>query len=365
MRFSTSLLRLATLLVTFAFAASVVPTTAHAQSGLGKSYSLSGNARFQIGNGLPIPITGQPIPNDRIFPVPSANVLQIKGGPAPIPLIIPPGQLSNAKVKVNAPQFLANNNLFQVATSLKVVFPSAKVTFVAGGRTGPPVVTFCPGSVGTGGGFGCATVNAGIIPGWMRYTATAAQFGGPGQGSLTGYADIAARVAGTPPGVVTAIFARATPHPVVAAGGAFYWMNSTAGAGFPPPNGVGVFNATAGGSLVTTLGQHPTAFGLPNPATSWAGPWTTGMISVTNTTASETFTLSGSDARTVSGIGSISLVSAAISARGLSGPNANRGWLNLQIGAQAVPALSLPGLAAAFGLLALAGGYVLRRRVRS
>ena len=73
--------------------------------------------------------------------------------------------------------------------------------------------------------------------------------------------------------------------------------------------------------------------------------------------------LSGSDAR-VGGQGSISLVAGAVSLRGLTGAHADRGWLNLVVGHRNIPAVSAPGLAAAFGLLALAGGYALRRRIR-
>ena len=76
----------------------------------------------------------------------------------------------------------------------------------------------------------------------------------------------------------------------------------------------------------------------------------------------EVFVLSGSDGRTAGGAGSISLVSGAFSARSLSGPNANRGWLNFQLTLpSAVPAMTGRGMAGAAGLLALAGAFAVRR----
>ena len=78
------------------------------------------------------------------------------------------------------------------------------------------------------------------------------------------------------------------------------------------------------------------------------------------------FTLTGSDNRNVAtGQGSVSLVSGSVSDRALSAPNANRGWLNMSIKPPfgVVPAMTTPGLAAAIGLLALAGAYFVRKRL--
>ena len=81
----------------------------------------------------------------------------------------------------------------------------------------------------------------------------------------------------------------------------------------------------------------------------------------------EIFTFTGSDNR-VNGVGTISLVAGGVSDRGVSGPNGNRGWLNLTVGPVIfdgpIPAVSHGGLAAVFGLLALAGGYALHRKGR-
>ena len=98
------------------------------------------------------------------------------------------------------------------------------------------------------------------------------------------------------------------------------------------------------------------------------GAWTTGQlkVSVTNNvgTIDEIFTFTGSDNRTSSGNGTISLVSGSISNRGLTGPNANRGWLNLVLSQPGVgaPALSTGGIALLVSLMAGAGLWVVRRR---
>jgi hypothetical protein len=135
----------------------------------------------------------------------------------------------------------------------------------------------------------------------------------------------------------------------------------------------GVFFANVGpaGTVLTLL--TPLAPGLTNAGTSWGGPWTTGMLTASAPTAGPPgkFTLTGSDMRTVGstgpsnegGAGSLSLVAGGFSQRTISGPNANRGWLNFTIGPKVshIPSLPLYGAAALVGLTALSGAYVLRR----
>ena len=97
-----------------------------------------------------------------------------------------------------------------------------------------------------------------------------------------------------------------------------------------------------------------------NMVTSSKGyPWSTGFIKISQPAAGppEVFWLSGTDMR-VSGIGNISLVSGALSTRALSGPNANRGWLSLNL---PEPTAAL-GAAAALGMLGLCHGLVRRRK---
>jgi hypothetical protein len=366
MKFSATVLRLAAVFAAFALIVGVWATTAQATN---TAHSLTGNARFQIGDGLPIPQVGfTPPPDGGVPHVAGAQAFQ-STGPNPKILRIPAGQLHN----VNAPSqnlgVRANNPaVFQVRTQIPIRVPGNTMTLRAGGRTGPPSVSFCPGlalnSCGAGPPFAGAS-----MPGRMTYSSTGNQFGGPGQSFFGGSADVAIDAFGGGPGCsfCTAVFAFATPAGSGAQGGAFGVVAGTPG-GTPNPSGVAVVSADGNGNLTVVFVSNLGA-GLANGATSYAGPWTDGTITVTQSAAlgsAETFSLSGGDARSAGGAGSISLVSAAVSNRTLSGPNANRGWLNLTLGAAgfnpAVPAMSPQSLAAIFGLVALAGAYALRRR---
>jgi MYXO-CTERM domain-containing protein len=335
-------------------------------------HPLSGNARFQIGNGLPIPITFIAPPNGRVLPVPGAAVTQTTGAD-PRQMAIQPGQLNAAGTPVNIGVFLANSNVFQVNTSIIIDWPGNPAVFAASGRTGAATVTFCAGQVVTpAGNPGCTNPANGTINGLMRYTRTTNQFGGPAQGAAGGAANVGLRVAagapcayagGVNPGCQV-IFALATPNPTGAQGGAFGFINGTAGAA--PATGRFHMTVQANGVItgITPTGLGP---GLANPATSYGAPWTTGMLTVSVTANvgpnPEVFVMSGADNR-VNGVGTISMVSGSVSDRGTSGPNANRGWLNLNVGPSGtVPAMSVSGYAAAAGLIVLAGAFALRRRI--
>jgi hypothetical protein len=274
--------------------------------------------------------------------------------------------------------FFANPQVFQVNTSIPIVFPQSAMTLSPSGRTGPDTVTFCPGDTvvdSPAGNPACGGPSTGTISGLMRYTRTAGDLGGVGRGLLGGAADVALRVtsgapcayaAGANP-ACKAIFALATPAGTGAQGASFGVVVGTAG-GTPDP---GKFYVTLG-PLGTILGITATGLGpgLPNPATSYGGPWTEGKLTVSvtdNTGAStEIFVLSGSSARAGTGQGTLSLVSGSVSDRSLSAPNANRGWLNLVIKPPfgVVPAMSTPGIAAAIGLIALVGAYFVRKRLK-
>ena len=137
--------------------------------------------------------------------------------------------------------------------------------------------------------------------------------------------------------------------------------------GSPVPSGVLQVNIDAAGMIISATPTPAMNPGISNPGTSAGGPWTTGMLTVSVTAAlagAEVFVLSGADSR-ASGVGSISLVSGGMSNRGISGPNANRGWLNLVVGSPLgeVPSISAPGVALLVTLLSLGTGYALRGRI--
>jgi hypothetical protein len=375
MTFSASVLRKAALLAAFALVAGY-SATALAQV---QVHSLTGNARYQIGNGLPIPIGFTAAPVGRVHVLPGALVTETTG-PDPQKMILAPSGATAPGNKVVIGLFAANPALFQVATAIPLAGPKAPgATFSAGGRTGATTVTWCPGTPGPAPSTepswnpSCAGPAAGSgINGLLRYTSFRNQFGGQNQGNVGGYADIAIRVGTHTPanGTVTAEFAIANPYPTGAQGGPFGFVGTTAGAAPAPPNGKGVFNAGPNGTLLTRIATNTVSAGVPNPATTYGAPWTTGRVTVSvtaNEGAAEVFTFTGSDNR-VNGVGTISLVCGGISDRGVSGPNGNRGWLNLTVGPVIfdgpIPAVSHGGLAAVFGLLALAGGYALHRKGR-
>ncbi len=321
-----------------------------------KPYSLSGNARFQIGNGLPLPFGFTPAaPVGKILAIPGATAQQTNGAD-PKKLTIAPSQLTRAQAPGVGPVFLANPKVFQVGTSIGFKVPRVSATFAKSGRTGPSTVTWCPGRpLPTGGpttGFnpGCPNPVATTLPstGRMKYTKTLNQFGGTASAKLAGPVNLAfAGPVPAPCNIATnagcvAAFALVTPASNAVIGGPFGTVVSTPG-GAPNPGLFGV-NVAANGLILsaTPTGLGP---GVANTATSWGGPWTTGKITVearsTAGAGTELMVLSGSDGR-VNGFGTISLVSSGVSMRAGSGPNANRSWLNLTLGLPAtfVPTLS-------------------------
>jgi hypothetical protein len=364
-------MRLMGLLVAFAIVLGAW-SAAHA-----RAHSLTGNARFQIGNGLPLPIVLNPPPNGAVGAISGATIKQI--GPhaasAPAKVVLATGQLTYpGTVGLNIPVFGSNPNVFQVFTRLSYNYPISEISLRAGGRTGASVVTFCGGEASTvtpTGNPSCAGGTAGT--GLLRYTATAHQFGGAAQAGVgfpgVNGGDVAIRVAsGAPcngPPDCKAAFFNIQPASVGAGGGAFGFTNMTT----PTVASPGSFFATIGAlgtvNAVTTVGIGP---GLTNAGTSWGGPFTTGMVTASNPSATppEKLTLTGGDLRASGdGTGMLSLVSGGFSQRQRTGPNANRGWLNLTIGPviSHVPVMPAYGVAALVGLTALSGAYVLRRRL--
>ena len=264
--------------------------------------------------------------------------------------------------------------MFQVLTSLGVTYPLGVNTVSAGGRTGHTTVNYCVGQVVTAmGDPGCATPASGpSVNGLLIYTATGAQFGGAMSGRVFGGADVALYGGGSfPPctGTMCIIaMALASPNSTGTGGVGSAFGGSGMSPGAAPPSGILSGMVSAGGKVSTATPVSPVMSGFANPASGGGGPWTTGMLTVSVTAAlagAEIFVISGGDSR-VSGVGSISLVAGGMSNRGVSGPNANRGWLNLTIGSPlgALPSMSGPGIAALVGLMSLAGGYAMRQRNR-
>jgi len=136
-----------------------------------------------------------------------------------------------------------------------------------------------------------------------------------------------------------------------------------------PGIGFGKFGASPAGTVTYfSFTPNATMSGFTNQASSAGFPWTTGMLTISHPLAAgvgEVFTITGMDDRTAGGAGTIQLVAGSLSNRATSGPNANRGWVRLVLAPrnQEVPALSPAGLAAAAGLMLLAGGYAVRRRL--
>jgi hypothetical protein len=364
--------RIACVLFVFGWAA-----TAQAQN-WGFLYSVAtgvgDGGQLQIGTGLPLPIQFPGGPNvgptfpSLLIPVVPGAVVQQPTTPGVLPLSPKPMRIPPAILSAPAPagtmavvgQFQANPALWQVGTTFSFAWPEKMRTLFAGGRPGLPV-----------------SVKAGPGGGTVTYTAGAAQFGGParftmawGPGTAGGLipgapATVWVNYLGQTPAIASrAGLAAAYPGPSAQAGATTGIMTATPGTPLAPTGfraiGTGVGGGVnAFGSIMGSVGIAPG--GLNNMATSSAGfPWTTGMITVAAAAVPpEIFVLTGSDARNAFGVGTISLVSGGTSARALSGPNANRGWVRLTTLPE--PAAVL-GVLSAFAMLGLCHAGLARRR---
>lgn len=385
---------LATLVATCLVLGGAWATTAQAQTA---KYSLSGNTRAQIGGGLPLPVTFQPAPNGKIVLPPGAYVNQT-AGPDPkamtfvkntvTPLF--PIQTSTAVVA------LFNTKIHQVRTSLYVNGPAGTMgtaMFARGARTGPQIFTWCPGQPLPTASFNpsCTnptTIGSAVVPASVRYEATTGSlaagwgFGGTSRaivgGGTKGGASVVLRAGtGLAPcqhpvftgplpvkaGCVAA-FSKVIVNPTGVGGGPIGVVNITTPA-LSPGNVHPIAVTTAG--AVTKAGTTvvaPSTFPKNNVKT-YGGPWTTGKVTVRAPLANagaEVFYLQGSDNR-VNGIGSISFVSGGVSARTLSGDNANRGWQNYEVSAFSVPSISNGGLILLGAIFFAATMWMVRRAV--
>jgi hypothetical protein len=288
---------------------------------------------------------------------PHEALVKQTAGADPKRITIPPGVFQRpvpaAPVTVGiAPQ----SRVLQLRTRLGFSGPSpalGSAVWDAGGRTGPPITTF-----------------AGIPPtSNIRYTKTAAQFGGPAQTRVTAASRVKLWIGPTNPmlpckhpvfggmnSTCLAQLASSAPGPLAAAGGPVGFLRTSPGF-VPMSPGVVFVSANSNGSIAMSASFLKAPL-TTNKAASAGFPWTTGRITVSAPSAiggAQAFTISGMDSR-VNGIGTISLVSGALSVRKATGPQANRGWARL--------VLPEPGavLGAASALAALAVVHCLARQ---
>ena len=279
----------------------------------------------------------------------------------------------------------------------------------AGGRVGAATVTYYANATTAGPGSptnnygGPATAptamagNGGTVDvnGVARFTATGNQFGGQSIGRAIGKAkvyfngvplvqatDLPCKVTATPGQGTTAqgplvpfntgtdcVFSLSivdltiSDATVGVAGGAFGGL--TEGSAFTTTKGV----------FTGTIGFNGTIIGQNNPVMNGTGmnipftgqgnravgfPLTTGKLSITVTQVqggtSEMFIRTGVDARDAGGNGVVALVTGSMTARDISGGNANRTWITLEI-----PEPSAI-MAAGVALLALGGCHRFSRR---
>lgn len=345
-------------------------------------------------------------PGANVFPpllipprTPGVTVMDTVGGGLVIPMHILSKPFTAIKtVGVN----VQNSMLHAVATRLAYKWPATSVTlgfrkttmnFTALPPTPPatvalPLNAFTVYKATTPGGGKIRYVNPGM-------TATG-YFGGVARFNLTGFSatPTVARspgapvpsgpilstspvtvyaIAGTPPPCsfpCPSLLLRAAPAPTGAAGGTPYIPVFTAGGAVIQPNIEGIKAGTTPlGTIDLLYGRIASGPAASNMASSRGFPWTTGRITVTHPAAAgiERFILSGTDARVDNGAGTIQLVSGALSLRPASGPNSNRGWIQLNLVKQLqVPAFSSYSvMALSVALLAIAGFVAVRRRGRA
>jgi hypothetical protein len=340
-------------------------------SAASKRYRVTGNLRGQIGDGLPLPVILTAPPNGAVLPLnaggPDGAVLSQTTGVDPKRVTVQPNQFTaKTKPQVGHPVYLFNSAVFSVVSRIGAHWPGNKMAYDLDGIVGGPQGTRGSAVFYSGGRTGASVTSptvAAAFPGSsVKYTKTGNQFGGTAHSRVSGEVTVWAPA----PGVI----APCAPGPTCIAVKIFVDV------GADPPEGNGP-TTIGGGPFGNTTIDMPVAiapgifvagvatdgsvyFKTPTPsgnaaptnqAHNWVAPWTTGRITVKATKAKgspETFILSGSDGR-VDGIGSLSLVTGAVSTRQLTGPNANRGWLNLwithEVEIPALPSWGFPMLA--------------------
>lgn len=356
------------------------------------TYSLGGSSggQLQIGGGLPLPIqltnptaTGTMFPSLLIPPKPAVTVQGTTTMTMKQELQIPASVLSKPAAQVTLGVFGQNPTLYAVATNLNYVWPTAPVVLNTTARTGAKTTTFTtPGGSNIQYSNASATkfggparfalnagpsagrlpdssitifgIGAGLAPPCTHDALTPVPFPGPGnENCVAGLAEAEATGLAAIGGPVNTLVATEPEPPLPGVGiGKF-------GGSIPGPTGtVDFFQFTPAGTMS----------GFTNMATSRGYPFTTGMLIISAPKAkggTEVFTITGSDSRTTMGAGTIQLVAGALSKRVLSGDNANRGWVRLElIAGQVVPAMSGGTIALVSGVLLALGAFAMARRRR-
>jgi len=401
MCFESRSLRTAGLLV-----ALTVATAAQAGT---KYYSVNGGGgQAQIGDGLPLPAqyqtssmggkngTGGPIGTFTNFPPllipvnPNKGKALIKqtttvmGGQNK--MTVPPGVFRRIPTKNGATMgtpvplsvalFKNNPQVLQVRTTLSFSGPAFKLTTPMGAKA-PGTIMFAPGQrVGK-----TTTYNGTPVGSKVVYKSKGARFGGPAQTRIKnlgippdpnplgkGVIGVWAHIGHTVPascvhpkfgGLDVNCFATkvpAYPRTLAAAGGPMSNVQITPGT---PPAKPGMVALSFMGKILKSTPTEPTGK-ANNMATSIGFPWTTGALTISQPAAipaPEKFHITGMDGR-VNGAGTIQLVSASLSKRLATGPNANRAWAEYQL---PEPGAVLAA-AAALAVLGLCHGVVRRSR---
>ncbi|MAG34363.1 MAG: hypothetical protein CL908_26100 [Deltaproteobacteria bacterium] len=352
----------------------------------GEQCALSPNSsvRYQFGNALPVPFAAQifegpPVTgqvnatndaNGAIKPAPytgggGGGGIITAGSVAPQSIMMPAAQLTWMGPTFNIPLFGAIPQFFSIQTRLNVQFPQNAVTFSAGGRSGASTATYCPGApfpggtLGTPGCLGPNTTASGGPTAYgaiMTYTRTVNQFGGAAVNNvLSEDVQLAVNVGGvTALPCTMCVFGR---QPIVVGsqfgiGGS--WASTVTRMAATASPGFFIGSVNAAGLITNVIGPTPSSNPLAGQgAQSTGGPWTTGQVSVSapGNVPPEAYVFTGSDQRTPSGEGTISLVSGAVNNRVVQGPGANRGWLTLRV---PEPGFGL-GLMAGLGMLGAMG----------
>jgi hypothetical protein len=372
--------------------------------------------QVQIGGGLPLPIQLTDANFDLVVDWGSSAVVSGPGTMGPgagvfPPLLIPPrpgvlingttvltmgqkitvpaGALSRPAVQKTLGVNAQNPGLYAVATNLGFKWPAANATFMRrlSTVTGPAsgVVAFYPVNSTTVYAKATGTRMITYKNTGMKAPAVA-PFGGfgpfnvtpaptPDAGlkptvAVTVYALAGAKVPPPCTGCIAAILA-ARPGGPGAIGAKLLTTVTTTAMGVAGKN---VYAVKAGavpkGTIIGAPAPVVTSPMVPtNMALSLGFFWTTGMIAARAPGAAGTpehFFLSGMSSRTTGGAGVIQMVSGSLSTRMASGPNANRGWVRLNlVPFTKTPSISEWGLVALGGSLLAIGAFAgLRRRAR-